>query len=104
MIGNESPLRPLVPGEALAGDWYHGRIPANVEAGENTLIESSYSFRYFRAQGPCGFRAGRNVTLWRTSLAVERDGLIEIGDDCYISNASLVCVERITIGRGVFVA
>lgn len=103
---NDTPsgMHLLLPGQALPGDWFHGRIPDNVEAGENTVIESSHSFRYFRARSPCGFRAGRNVTLWRTSLSVERDGIVEIGDDSYLANASLVCVERITVGCRVFIA
>ncbi len=30
--------------------------------------------------------------------------MIEIGDDCYISNASLVCSEKISIGNRVFIS
>ena len=96
-------LHPLVAGEEIPGDWFPGRIPANIEVGPGTLIESSHSFRYFRAEGACGFRAGSNVTIWRASLAAEQDGVIEIGDDSYIANASLVCVKRITLGRRVAV-
>jgi acetyltransferase-like isoleucine patch superfamily enzyme len=44
------------------------------------------------------------VTLWRTSLAVEEHGYLEIGDYCYLANASLVCSERITIGSRVLIA
>ena len=104
MTDDDRTLYPLVPGGTISGDWFPGRIPDNVEAGAGTVIESSHSFRYFRAESACGFRAGQNVTLWRTSLAVERDGLIEIGDGCYIGNASLVCVEKITLGQRVMVA
>jgi acetyltransferase-like isoleucine patch superfamily enzyme len=35
---------------------------------------------------------------------VEEAGVIEIGDYCYLSNASLVCAERITLGNRVLVA
>lgn len=97
-------LHPLVPGETIPGDWFPGRVPHNIVAGPGTVIESSHSFRYFRATNECGFRAGKDVTIWRTSLAVERDGLLEVGDGCYLANASLVCVGRITLGKRVMVA
>ena len=64
-----SPFHPLVPGAALAGDWYPGRIPAKIEVGENTVIDSSFCFKHYYATGPVGLRVGRNVTIWRTSLA-----------------------------------
>jgi acetyltransferase-like isoleucine patch superfamily enzyme len=88
----------------LPGDWFPGRIPRNVEAGENTLIDSSFCFKHYYAEAPVGLRVGRNVTLWRTSLAAGPGGVIEIGDDCYLANASLVCDSRITLGARVLVA
>jgi len=51
-----------------------------------------------------GLRVGNHVTIWRASLAADEDAVIEIGDYCYIANASLVCSERISIGARVFVA
>jgi acetyltransferase-like isoleucine patch superfamily enzyme len=47
---------------------------------------------------------GDNVTFWRTSLATEKNAVIQVGSNCIISNASLVCAERISIGTGVFIA
>lgn len=101
----EAPLfHPLVPGAALAGDWYHGSIPANIEVGEGTVIDSSFCFKHFFPRERIGLRVGRGVTFWRTSLAAEENGLIEIGDFCYLANASLACTERITLGSHVVVA
>src|SRR5262245_44820894 len=94
----------LVPGVALPGDWYHGPIPANLEVGEGTVIDSSFCFKHFFATGRPGLRVGRGVTFWRTSLAAEEDALIEIGDHCWLANASLACTERITLGSHVVVA
>ena len=51
-----------------------------------------------------GLRVGRDVTIWRTSLAAEENGLIEIGDLCYLTNASLVCSLSIKIGAHVLIA
>jgi acetyltransferase-like isoleucine patch superfamily enzyme len=97
-------FHPLIPGVALPGDWYHGPVPANIEVGEGTVVDSSFCFKHFFAVGHVGLRVGRGVTLWRTSLAAEENGVIEIGDYCYLANASLACTERITIGSHVVVA
>ncbi len=95
---------PLKPGTTLPGDWFGGRIPTNIVAGENSVVDSSFCFKHYFATGPVGLRVGRDVTIWRASLAAEADALIEIGDGCYIANASLVCSARITIGAHVLVA
>lgn len=97
-------FHPLMPGAALPGDWYPGRIPENIEVGDDVVIDSSFCFKHFFARGHTGLRVGRRVTLWRTSLAADADGLIEIGDHTYIANAALVCTRRITIGRRVMIA
>jgi acetyltransferase-like isoleucine patch superfamily enzyme len=100
----EDTLWPLVPGVTLEGDWFRSSIPQNIEAGENTVIDSSFSFKHYFASGPVGLRVGRNVTIWRTSFAAEKNGLIEIGDFCYLANASIVCASRVTIGSHVMIA
>jgi acetyltransferase-like isoleucine patch superfamily enzyme len=95
---------PIEPGAALPGDWYPGRIPANVLAGENSVVDSSFCFKHFFSAAAVGLRVGRDVTIWRASLAAEEGAVIEIGDCCYIANASLVCTERITVGSRVMIA
>lgn len=95
---------PIVPGSKVPGDWYPGIIPTNIVVGENSVLDSSFCFKQFFSQRQPGLILGQNVTLWRTSLAVEEGGQVEIGDYCYIANASLVCSERISIGQGVFIA
>ncbi|MBD2128322.1 acyltransferase [Microcoleus sp. ZQ-A2] len=97
-------FHPLVPGVSIPGDWYHGSIPTNIEVGENSVIDSSFCFKHYFAAGSVGLRVGSNVTIWRASLAVDTDGVIEIGDYCYIANASLVCSAHITLGAHVMVA
>lgn len=94
----------LEPGAALPGDWFAGRIPANVVAGAGTVIDSSFCFKHFYSAREVGLRVGQHTTIWRASLAADEDGVIEIGDYCYIANASLVCSERIHIGSRVLIA
>ncbi len=95
---------PLVPGAKLEGDWFGARVPENIEVGPGSVIDSSFCFKHYFATGHIGLRVGRNVTIWRASLAVEQNGMIEIGDYCYVANASLVCSSRITIGSHVMIA
>ena len=94
----------LEPGTQLPGDWFAGRIPLNVVAGEGTAIDSSFCFKHFYSKQHVGLRVGRCTTIWRASLAADEQAVIEIGDYCYIANASLVCSERIQIGSRVMVA
>lgn len=94
----------LVPGIQIQGDWHTGTIPLNIIVGENTVIDSSFCFKNFFSVLPIGLKVGKNVTFWRTSLAAEENAMIEIGDYCFIANASLVCSNKITIGNYVFIA
>ncbi len=97
-------LRPLVAGQKLEGDWFDRPIPSNIEVGTGSVIDSAFCFKHYFAADHIGLRVGRNVTFWRTSIAADRTGLIEVGDDCYIANASLVSSMRITIGSLVMIA
>jgi acetyltransferase-like isoleucine patch superfamily enzyme len=97
-------FHPIVPGALLPDDWYRGSIPGNIEVGENSVIDSSFCFKHYYATSPVGLRVGNHVTIWRASLAADTDAVIEIGDYCYIANASLVCSARITLGSHVLVA
>lgn len=97
-------LYPLIPGVKIPGDWFNGTIPNNIEVGTNSVVESSFSFKHFFSSLPVALVVGNNVTLWRTAIATEENGFIEIGNDCYITNVSLVCSEKISIGNRVFMA
>jgi len=97
-------FHPLVPGALLPGDWFPRNLPTNIVAGGNTVIDSSFSFKHYYAVDSIGLRVGHHVTICRTNFSVEPNGRIEIGDFCYLTNASLICSDRITLGSHVFVA
>lgn len=97
-------LHALEPGVTFDGDWFKGQVPNNIEVGPDTLIDSSFCFKQFFSVAPVGLRVGSHVTLWRTSLATEENGLIEIGDYSYLTNASVVCTGHIKIGARVMIA
>lgn len=95
---------PLKPGSKIPGDWFPGTVPENILCGENSVVDSSACFKNFFSTLPVGLKVGNNVTIWRASLATEENGCIEIGDHSYITNATLACAEKITIGERVFIA
>lgn len=94
----------LAPGLPIPDDWFPGRIPDNIVVGPNCVIDSSFCFKHFYSKLPVGLQVGRDVTFWRTSLAAEEGGVIEIGDGTYVANASLVCSVRIVIGARVMIS
>jgi acetyltransferase-like isoleucine patch superfamily enzyme len=97
-------FHPIIAGEKLPDDWFNGILPQNIVAGEHSVIDSSFCFKHFFSTLPIGMRIGNHVTLWRTALSTEENGLIEIGDHSFLTNASLVCSEKIVIGERVFIA
>ena len=100
----EQKLHPIIAGEKVPDDWYPGTIPINIKVGENSVIDSSFCFKHFFSTLPVGLQVGDNVTLWRTALSTEENGMISIGNYSYITNASLVSSEKIWIGKRVFMA
>lgn len=92
------------PGKKLEGDWFNGAIPDNIQVGENSVIDSSFCFKHFFSTLPVAMKIGNHVTIWRAGISTEASGYIEIGDYCYITNASLVCSEKLIIGNRVFIA
>ena len=94
----------LQPGKDITGDWCAFPTPANIEVGENTVIDSSACFRKYYSKLPVGLKIGSHVTLQGSGLAPEINGYIEIGDYCFISAASLAATEKIIIGNYVYIA
>jgi acetyltransferase-like isoleucine patch superfamily enzyme len=101
---SSSRFHPLIPGGTVPNDWWRGRIPANIVVGDNCVIDSSLCFKHFYSQATVGLRLGDNVTVWRSAFSVEEEGVVEIGDDCYLDNASLACRGRIVVGARVMLS
>ena len=99
-----SRFHPIVPGNTIPNDWWDGRIPENIVVGENCAIDSSLTFKHFYSEATVAIRMGDNVTIWRSALSVEREGIVEIGNDCYLANATIVCCSRIVLGARVMVS
>jgi len=99
-----SNFQPLVPGIKLKDDWCNFPIPLNMEVGENTVIDSSSTFKKYFSKLPLGLKLGKHVTLQSSSLATEHKGYIEIGDFSYISGAAIIACDKVIIGNYVFIA
>ena len=85
------------------GPWSHGPLPANVQAGAGTLITGEVAFKRFRNRLDLGLRVGANCTMEGVQFAVGEEGLLEIGDYCYFTNAVLLCELSVRIGNYVVI-
>jgi acetyltransferase-like isoleucine patch superfamily enzyme len=94
----------LQPGKNIEGDWCKFPVPANIEVGENTMIDSSSCFKKFFSRLPVGLKLGSHITLQSPALATEEKAYIEIGDYSFISGACIAAIDKIIIGRYVFIA
>lgn len=94
----------LQPGVPIEGDWCNFQVPLNMVVGENTVIDSSSSFKKFFSKKQPGLKLGNNITLQSPALATEENGYIEIGDYSFISGAAIIASREIIIGSHVFIA
>ena len=101
---NKELYQVLQPGVDITGDWCAFPTPTNIVVGENTVIDTSACFRKYFSKLQVGLKVGSNVTLQGPGLAPDINGYIEIGDNCFISAASLAATEKIIIGNYVYIA
>lgn len=94
----------IKPGEKIVGDWCNLPVPSNITVGENSVIDSTVIFKQFFSKLPVGLAIGNNVTIRSANLATEENAFIEIGDYSFLSNASIVCHSKISIGNYVCIA
>ena len=104
MQGKEQLFHEIKPGEKIVGDWCNLSVPSNITVGENSVIDSTVIFKQFFSKLPVGLAIGNNVTIRSASLATEENAFIEIGDYSFLSNASIVCHSKISIGNYVCIA
>jgi acetyltransferase-like isoleucine patch superfamily enzyme len=103
-LNPNSAFQLLQPGVQLKNDWCNFPIPRNMEVGENTVIDSSSTFKKFFSKKQLGLKLGKHITLQSSSLATELQGYIEIGDFSYISGAAIIACDKVIIGKYVFMA
>jgi acetyltransferase-like isoleucine patch superfamily enzyme len=83
------------------GHWTDGTLPSNAIVGDGSVIQGSYAFKRFLSQRADALRIGANTLLDGTHIAVGRNGRIDIGDWCYLTNVVLLCDLELKIGNYV---
>jgi acetyltransferase-like isoleucine patch superfamily enzyme len=94
---DEAPA-PLAPAA-----WLHGALPANVVAGGGTVISGEVAFKRFQSRRTPALVLGEQCTMDGVQFAVGQEGVVEIGDYCYFTNAVLLCELALRIGRYVVI-
>ena len=94
----------LIAGSKIKDDWFQKPIPPNIIVGNETFVDSAFCFRYFFSKLKVGLTIGDNNLVWGASFATEANGVINIGDNCIIDTASIVCVGKIVIGNNVVIS
>jgi acetyltransferase-like isoleucine patch superfamily enzyme len=89
--------------DAILDPWRESALPANVRIGSNSVIGGAHAFKRFQSRRQPGLIVGSHCTLDGTHFAVGADGLVEIGDYCYLTNAVLLCEEQLRIGNYVVI-
>jgi acetyltransferase-like isoleucine patch superfamily enzyme len=92
------------PAEASApAEWTHGPLPAGVRAGLGTRLSGDTAFKRFKSRRMPALVLGANCTMDGVQFAIGEDGVVEIGDYCYFTNAVLLCELAVKIGSYVVI-
>lgn len=83
--------------------WSHGTLPENVQAGPGTAISGDVAFKRFRSRRMPALVLGAHCTMDGVQFAVGEDGIVEVGDYCYFTNAVLLCELALHIGNYVVI-
>lgn len=89
----------------LSHDWFPGTLPQNVYIGERSWLYSSFAFRHYKSQCPCGVKVGHDSGLYNgTFFDLGPNGKVDIGNFCTIVGAIISTNESVTIGDYSFLA
>ena len=83
--------------------WTHGPLPPNVQLGANSLLTADYAFKRFLSARNPGLVVGDHCTLDGVHFAIGREGMVQIGNYCYFTNALLLCELELRIGNYVVI-
>jgi acetyltransferase-like isoleucine patch superfamily enzyme len=83
----------------IPNDWHDGVIPDNVELGDDTYIETSFSFSLCRSRRPLAIAMGRACSAYLGSMFdLGESGEMRIGDYVLLNGVRAVCDRSIEIG------
>lgn len=78
-------------------------MPANVHLGTNALITGPQAFKRFFSLLDPGLTVGDHCTLDGVHFAAGKEGRIQIGHHCYLTNVVLLCDLELRIGNYVVI-
>ena len=83
----------------ITGGWDYTALPPNIRLGKHCFLERADAFERFRSTRDPGLVIGDRVHVYTwTRFSVDPGAYLEIGDDCVLVGAILMCAERISIG------
>jgi acetyltransferase-like isoleucine patch superfamily enzyme len=92
-------------GVALSHDWFPEPLPGNVIIGHRSWVYSSFAFRHYRSNRPCGVRIGNDSGIYNgTFFDLGPDGELEIGDFTTLVGAIVRTNRKVVIGDYVFIS
>ncbi|HEX8028633.1 MAG TPA: acyltransferase [Vicinamibacterales bacterium] len=86
-----------------AGGWTHGTLPSNVRVGVDSTVAGEGIFRRFHSRRDPALVIGAHCSLDGVQFAAGEQGVITIGDYCYLTNAILLCELELRIGNYVVI-
>ena len=85
------------------GRWTDGELPANVRVGPDSVLTGAHAFKRFRSRRDPALVVGAHCTMDGVHFALGEEGVIEIGDYCYFTNAVLLCELALRVGSYVVI-
>jgi len=83
----------------VAGDWFDGTIPENVNINSDAYLETSYSFLHFRSHQKDAVRIGGASTVYLGCMFdLGPEGRVNVGRFCLLNGAWMICDGQIEIG------
>ena len=82
----------------LPGDWYSGKVPANVAIADSAYVETAFSFLLCRSEHPAAVTIGHGASIYLGNMFdVGAKGRVAIGDYALVNGARIVCDAAVTI-------
>lgn len=89
----------------LEHDWLPFDLPDNVELGTGVFLYSTFAFRHYRSDRPCGVRVGHDSAIYEASMFdLGPAGEVELGDYCLVNSTHFVANSRIEIGSYTYLS
>ncbi len=83
----------------IAGDWYGGTIPENVQVCDGAHVETTYSFRLYRSRRELGMILGTNSAAYIGCMFdMGPDAIFQVGAYTLLNGLWLISDQQVTIG------